>query len=676
MFNPRFLKLTRSLAIPLLLVLVLAVACGTDEAPTPTPIDVSAIVQEAISAQPAGVSQDQMAAAIASALAAQPGGVTAADMAQAIQSELGKQPGVTAADVAKAIESALQAQPGISPADIQKAVESAVAKALPTAEPTPGAMGKMEPKFGGIVPMHGFSAIVPRVIPRGSVASLHGLYGLFSHLVMYDAETPEVNDVVCDLCTSWEVAPDGRTHTFHLHKDAFWGDGVKVTARDVFYTLDAIMDTTQYPILVENSVTSSYPEYGWPFYMDVGSYRVVDDFTFEATTKFPTGNLLIGLGGNNSVIVAAHKVLDQGILQGTVDPDNLVTSGPFLLESFEREVVWRSRRNPRYYREGYPRIDGLDSFILPDKSAALAAYKTGQVLMGNAAITNLNNDEMKKLTAEENDLNVFFSGPKLMTGVVFNTLKPPFDNVKTRMAISLAVHRQAIIGSLGGDNLLGSPLPPDTLWSRTTEELETMVGYRETAGGEKDPRDIEAAKALLEEAGLGGKQSVQLTTRNCCNYPEVATIVADQLRRFLGWEVDLRILESAAGIDAYAVGDMEFIVQSSGLFLQDPDSWLDRYQSINIFAKWALGAFPRDTGYEVPRYNELFDQQQVEVDVEKRRQIVREMEDIILNEDTIFVPLYWDMGGWLVNSRIQGFNVHPLLFAYMKHDQIWCDPAC
>jgi ABC-type transport system substrate-binding protein len=676
MFNPRFLKLTRSLAIPLVLVLVLAMACGTDEAPTPTPINVSAIVQEAISAQPAGVTQDQVAAAIASALAAQSGGVTAADMAQAIQSELGKQPGVTQADVAEAIESALQAQPGISPEDIQKAVESAVAKALPTAEPTPDGMAMMEPKFGGIVPMHGFSAIIPRVHPRGSVASLHGLYGLFSSLVMYDAETPEVNDVVCDLCTSWEVAADGMTHTFNLHKDAFWRDGVKVTARDVFYTLDSIMDTSQYPILVENSVTSSYPEYGWPFYMNVGSYRVVDDFTFEATTKFPTGNLLIGLGGNNSLMVAAHKVLDEGILQGTVDIENLVTSGPFLLESYEREVVWRSRRNPRYYREGYPRVDGIDSFILPDKSAALAAYKTGQVLMGNAAITNLNNDEMKKLVAEEKDLNVYFSGPKLMTGMVFNTLKPPFDNAKARMAVSLAVYRQAIIGSLGGDNLLGGALPPDTTWSRTTEELETMVGYRETAAGEKDPRDIEAAKALLEEAGLGGKQSVQLTTRNCCNYPEVATVVADQLRRFLGWDVDLRILESAAGIDAYAVGDMEFIVQSSGLFLQDPDSWLDRYQSINIFAKWALGAFPRDTGYEVPRYNELFDKQQVEVDVEKRRQIVREMEDIILNEDTIFVPLYWDMGGWLVRSQIQGFNVHPLLFAYMKHDQIWCDPAC
>ena len=524
--------------------------------------------------------------------------------------------------------------------------------------------------------MHGYAENMPRVIPWISTYALHGLYGLFSSLVMYDAETPDPDDIVCDLCTSWEVAADGMTHTFHLREDAFWQDGVQVTSRDVYYSIDSIMDASQYPILVENGVTASPPEFGWPYYVDVGNYRVVDDFTFEITTKFPTTNLLTGLGGNNTVMIPAHKVLDEGIAQGTHDPDNLITSGPFLLDSFERGVVWKSRKNPNYYREGYPRIDGIDSFNIPDKTAALAAYKTGQVLMGNAAITNLNNEEMKQLTAEEKDLNVYWSGPKLMTGVVFNTLKPPFDSVNTRMAVSRAVHRQAIIEMLGGDMLLGGPLPPDTSWSRTTEELEEMVGYREAAEGEKDPRDIEAAKALLESAGLGGKQSVQLTTRNCCNYPEVATVVADQLRRSLDWDVDLRVLESAAGIDAYAAGDMQFIVQSSGLYLQDPDSWFDRYLGENIFAKWATGAFPSDSGYEIPGYKELFDEQQVEVDVEKRRQIVREMEDIILNEDTIFVPLYWDMGGWLVHSKIQGFNVHPLLFAYMKHDQIWCDPAC
>ena len=563
--------------------------------------------------------------------------------------------------------------PTVTPAD----TGSPTVTPMPTAEPTATVMAKMEPKFGGIVPMHGFSANIPRVIPHFSVATMHGLYGIWSHLVMYDPETPEVNDIICDLCTSWEVADDGKTHTFRLHKDAFWQDGVQVTARDVFYSLDSIMDASQYPILVENNVAASYPEFGWPFYVDVGSYRVVDDFTFEVTTTFPTGNLLLGLSGNNTVMVAAHKVLDEGIPQGTATPENLITSGPFLLDSFQREVVWKSRKNPNYYREGYPRIDGIDSFIIPDKSAALAAYKTGKVLMGNAAITNLTHTEMQLLADEEKDLNVFWAGPKLMTGMVFNTTKPPFDNVNVRRAISLAVHRQAILGSLGGDNLLGSPLPPDTPWSRTTEELEKMVGYRETTEGEKDPRDIEAAKALLEEAGLGGKQSVQLTTRNCCNYPEVATIVADQLRRFLGWDVDLRIMESAAGIDAYAAGDMEFIVQSSGLFLQDPDSWLDRYTSKNmIFANWALGQHPRDRGYIIPGFDELFREQQVEIDVEKRRQIVRELEDIILNEDTHFIPFYWDVGGWLVASKIQGFNMHPLLFAYMKHDQIWCDPAC
>ena len=189
--------------LPLLLLLITAVACASGEE-AGTSEDLSKAVQEAIQTQPQGA--------------------TPQDVAAAVQQALSAQPGVTEAQVAKAIESALMERPGVSAEDVQKAVEAAVAKAQPTAADAPPSG---EPKFGGIVPMHGFSAIIPRVHPRGSVASLHGLYGLFSHLVVYDSETPEVNDIACDLCTSWEVASDGMTHTFHLRKNAFWSDGVQ-----------------------------------------------------------------------------------------------------------------------------------------------------------------------------------------------------------------------------------------------------------------------------------------------------------------------------------------------------------------------------------------------------------------------------------------------------------------
>jgi ABC-type transport system substrate-binding protein len=553
-----------------------------------------------------------------------------------------------------------------------------------TPEPTPTAMAMATPdappadeiKFGGIVPMQGYAAVVPRIFHRLSIPVLHGIYGDFSHLIVYDPETPEPNDVVCDLCSDWEVSDDGLVYTFRLRENAVWSDGTPLTSRDMIFTLDSIMQPDTIPILKE--AAQSIPTQEFPIYqfMQPGSYEAPDDFTVVMNLDFPSATFPVALANNNNIIVAAHKVLDEGILQGTVTPEDLVMSGPFLLEEWDLEVVWKSRRNDNYYKEGYPRIDGIDSFIIVDKGNLIAAFKTEQIMMFNAAVNNLNFTETEQMVEEEQGkLVVHFAGPSGMRGVVFNASKAPFDQLAMRRAVHYAMHRQAIIQSLGGRDSLGTPFPPDTPFTRTTEEVSQIPGYRETADGEKHPDDIAIAKQILEDAGLSGELEVQLTTRNCCQYPESATVLADQLRRFLGWDVDLRIMESAAGYDAYSVGDVQFFVQGSGLSLIDPNAYMDRYISENTFARWADGGV-EGAGRVVPGMDELFQSQKSLLDMEARIAIVREAEDKLMNEDVFYDGIYWTTRSWVLNSRIKGFNMHPLIYAYNKHDQIWCDPAC
>ena len=617
MLNPRWL-----IFAPLLVVLIVAAACGGDDDAAPTPTT---------DVQPQGQA-------------------TPTAMGQA---PAGETPGLTPTAMAEATV----AQPAAS-----------------------------EVKFGGIVPMHGYAAVVPRIFHRLSLPVLHGIYGNFSHVVVYDPETPDANDVVCDLCTDWEVSDDNLTYTFHLRENAYWNDGVQVTSRDITFSLDSIIQPDIYPIYVEAAQSIPSQEFPITLYVEPGTvspdstealnYKAIDDFTFSITTKFPTSSFIPAFGNNNGIIIPAHKVLDEGLLQGTVEPDNMVTSGAFILDNYDREIVWRSRSNPNYYREGYPRIEGIDSFIIADKGPAIAAFKTEQVLMGNSALTNMNTIEMLQLVEEEQGrIKVSFAGPRLFTGVVFNTSKAPFNNVAMRRAVHYAVHRQAIINDQGGKNFLGLPTTPGTWYGLSPVDAAQVPGFRETADGEKHPDDIALANKILEDAGLGGELEIRLTARNCCNYPDVATIVADQLRRFLGWKIDLRIMESAAGFDAYSAGDVEFFVQASGVSLLDPDSAFDRFIPGGTFARWAAGGLEGD-GVAVPGVKELYDQQQVEQDLEKRLALVREAENILLDVDNYYSGIYWEVGGWLVNSKIQGFYPHPLLYAYMKHDQIWCDPAC
>ena len=122
---------------------------------------------------------------------------------------------------------------------------------------------------------------------------------------------------------------------------------------------------------------------------------------------------------------------------------------------------------------------------------------------------------------------------------------------------------------------MGAPFPPDTDFGRTTEELLTVPGYRYVdpsgaqvttgpLGGiediQKDPRDIDAAKALLAEAGHPNGFEVTLSARNAVGYPDEAAIVAEQLKK-IGINATIKTYESAAGYKAYDPDEFQFMVQ-------------------------------------------------------------------------------------------------------------------
>ena len=132
-------------------------------------------------------------------------------------------------------------------------------------------------------------------------------------------------------------------------------------------------------------------------------------------------------------------------------------------------------------KEGYPRIDGIEMFVILDPGTTFAAYETGQVLMSNGMVTNLSIIEALKLGEDNADkLTVHWAGPAAIHGVTMNTTKKPFDDVRVRRAMMLVLHRQPIIETLsGGMNLLGTPLPPGMWFSYTNEEAAAFPGFRE-----------------------------------------------------------------------------------------------------------------------------------------------------------------------------------------------------
>ena len=150
-----------------------------------------------------------------------------------------------------------------------------------------------------------------------------------------------------------------------------------------------------------------------------------------------------------------------------------------------------------------PYFDGMNYYIINDSSSIVAAYKAEQVLMTVYLNSNMNVREGQQLQEDrEGKGRVFFAGPTLWHGMLINTEAEPFNDVRVRRALNLVLHRQAFNEIFGaGEYLIGSPLPPDQWFGRTTEEWLDAPGLRETTDGQKYPDDIAEAQRLMAEAG-------------------------------------------------------------------------------------------------------------------------------------------------------------------------------
>jgi peptide/nickel transport system substrate-binding protein len=134
--------------------------------------------------------------------------------------------------------------------------------------------------------------------------------------------------------------------------------------------------------------------------------------------------------------------LGEGKLQGLANPEDMVTSGPFRHVEFVKDVSNEYVRNPDYFKEGRPYIDGMIHFINVDVGSIVAAFAAEQVLMTNGNVDNMGSIESKQFLDDHGDrYNVYFVGPAGMYHVMMNTTKKPFDDPRVRRAIILAVNR-------------------------------------------------------------------------------------------------------------------------------------------------------------------------------------------------------------------------------------------
>ena len=293
------------------------------------------------------------------------------------------------------------------------------------------------------------------------------------------------------LAESFTVSDDGLTYTFKLRQGVKWHatKNFKPTrdfnADDVVFSFERQRDPN-HPYHKVSGGTYEYFDA-----MDMGklltSVEKVDDHTVRFTLTAPQAPFLANMAMDFASILSAEYA-DAMLKAGTPEKVDLepVGTGPFQLVAYQRDAVIRYKANPDYWAGKAP-IDNLVFAITPDASVRYQKLKAGECQVmafpNPADLAAMKADPAINLMHQEG-LNVGY--------LAFNTEKKPFDDVRVRKALNLAVNKQAIIDSVfqGAGEAAKNPIPP-TIWSYN----DAVKDY---------PHDPEEAKKLLAEAGAGG----------------------------------------------------------------------------------------------------------------------------------------------------------------------------
>ena len=481
----------------------------------------------------------------------------------------------------------------------------------------------------------------------------------YNGLIEYNPETDETTDIRGDLATSWELGDDGVTYTFKLNENAVWNDGKPVTATDVVFSFERMVDR-------DDNMPRAKVHVIRPFYE---SSEVIDENTVEIKTKFPAPAFLFFIAAEYFKILPKHHV--ESIPDGDMMPfENINGSGPFRVVSAEKDVKIEYVRNENYFKDPYPYFDAMTYFIIVDPGTTAAAFRSQQTLFhthpNNAVSTRTLIDLAEDMKGRA---TVTWVGPIAPLWMLLNTNRKPFDDARVRHALSLVTHRQPIIESLSaGIDELGGPFPTSAWFGFTTEELETMPGYRQTPDGKKHPDDIAEAKRLLAEAGVPSNFKTSTLAIPFSGFDLFSSIYADQLRTFLGWEVDSRVLELQTFVQQRNDGQFEMSSGGYGILVNDPHDILGGVFHVNGQANilhWSH-----------PRIEEIYELQASELDRVKRKALVDEAASIIINEDSPYIFLYHTLRGHFANDKIQNLHKVATLTDALKAEHFWCEPAC
>jgi peptide/nickel transport system substrate-binding protein len=418
-----------------------------------------------------------------------------------------------------------------------------------------------QPKRGGILRVRGFDPpnFDHHLTSTGFTQSAASF--VYSKLVRHKVGAdiaPGTFIIEPDLAERWEELDD-TTYVFHLRQGVKWHhkppvNGRELVAEDVKFTYDRFM--------TEKGSVNRY------LLDSVDRIEVVDRYTVKFLLKEPYVWFISVLAYPTSMWIIAPEVIQQyGDLKR---PETAIGTGPFLLERYEPNVKTVFKRNPDYYREGQPYVDGVEWLVINDESTGLAMYRTGQLDCGPGINWAVRQQDLEAFKKSHPHLRYQDFLSQTSSVVTMRTDMPPFNDVRVRRAISHAIDR-------GGIN--------EAVWVRAAPTAAVSRGLVEWtlpieqlgAGAKYYEYDPKEARRLLAEAGYPKGFKTQLTVTNGLGRDRIdEAVLVQRYLKEVGIEAELKIQEHGAYTATTVQGKFEGLVDSPSGVTWEPDGRLYR----------------------------------------------------------------------------------------------------
>ncbi len=401
--------------------------------------------------------------------------------------------------------------------------------ALCLALPLSGAASGTDVKAGGTLLMS-LGAEPTNLNPDGNYDANNAyiIQNTFNRLIKLSS----MQEVLPDLAKSYDVAADGLSYTFHLYEDVYFSDGVKMTSDDVKFTFDYIAEKQTYAAYVM---------------AHVASVECPDENTVVFQMNEVDAAFLYNLAYQGTFVLPRH-VYEGKDWMGADALETPVGTGPFVFDSWDKGTRIVLTKNTHYFMgPDVPYLDQLIFAFVSDATTAKVAFLAGEYdVLGVFTSTDYN--EMRANPDIAMEVNIY---PSRFI-VEYNMAQAPFDDLKLRQAVSMAIDRDEMMTIALKEVGLKAEHFLSPLFAWAVDDSVMVPGY-----------DLAAAQALMEESGLekdadGFYLKLTIDTMNYAPFPDLAQVLKSQLAK-IGIDATINMLEYAS-FDEKVVKNKDFTI--------------------------------------------------------------------------------------------------------------------